>query len=107
MVDKLFTPEEIETEIKRILDTTYDYFGVDADGIPRTLRWAINCGPGEYMFYFGKTYRTLTLEGLRWLTTRGLTQGGGNRPVLTWPDGRTITQKQARELLGEAAMLLQ
>ena len=53
----------------------------------------------------GVTKRSLVIEYLRWLTERGLAPRNGkpvsgvNRPVLRWPNGRLITQTQAKKKL--------
>jgi hypothetical protein len=58
----------------------------------------------EIIFYFGITKRSLKDEAFRWLTKRGMDvkgqKGRRNRPVLQWPNGRVITQKEAEGVLG-------
>ena len=66
--------------------------------------------PDTYSIYVGYTRRAVKDEELRWITARTVSpvDKHGKRdykvvrkvtPILTWPDGSTITQNQARQQL--------
>ena len=66
----------------------------------------------DFCFYIGGTFRTLTMEDLRWLTARGAAKFDGdgeiipgteklkNRPVLLRGNGEHVTMKEARAEFG-------
>ena len=60
----------------------------------------------NFTFYIGLTKRTLEEEALRWLTARGKTGGGTNRPVLVHPNGENITMKTAEDDFGFQSQFL-
>mmetsp|Transcript_363 Transcript_363/g.1397 ORF Transcript_363/g.1397 Transcript_363/m.1397 type:complete len:353 (-) Transcript_363:50-1108(-) len=64
------------------------------------LTWKTAISSGDWAIYFGTTRRQLKEEWLGFLTTRGLPQGGRNRPILQRANGTRFTPKQAERELG-------
>ena len=87
-------------ELMGLDEDGYPYIADDDAPVPLETPLPFQCA-----FYIGYTGRHIRDEYLRWLTTRGV--GGEddaskterNRPVLVWPDGTTITMKQAEQQL--------
>lgn len=94
MAQHLLSGTELDAKVTDLLDVPRAELALsDEHPASRTLKEAAK--EFTHCIYFGKTYRTLEAEGLRWLTQRGI-----NRPVLTWPNGSNITMRQAVEVLG-------
>lgn len=94
----MLSKEQIAAQCEDWLDST-DPRLVGTDG--KLLTWRQAIASGKFAIYFGTTMRTLEIEWLRWLTTRGLPGGScRNRPVLQRMDGSLFTMKEAEDELG-------
>ena len=97
LAPKVLFEEQIEAWCEKWLDTPFPR----RNSAGQELTWREAIISGEFAIYFGTTRRTLEEEWLGFLTTRGLPQGGKNRPILQRANGNPhFTPKEAERELG-------